>query len=59
MKIKTSRSEKLGEVGRGRREEGEGDPGREASMRNGKHSNMNRTRTMQTKEHKIKNRKNH
>ena len=59
MKIKTSRSEKLGEAGRGRWEEGEGDPGREASVRNGNHSNMNRSRMMQAKEHKIKNRKNH
>ena len=41
MKIKTSRSEKR-EAGRGRCEEGEGDPGREASLRNGNHSNMNR-----------------
>ena len=40
------RSEKLGEEGRGGCEEGDGDPGREDSVRNRNHSNTNRTRMM-------------
>lgn len=46
VKMKTSRSEELGEEGRERYEEGNVDPGREDIMRNGNYGNMNRERVV-------------
>lgn len=46
VKMKTSRSEELGEEGRESYEEGNVDPGREDIMRNGNHGNINRKRVM-------------